>query len=161
MTGHRTAQTSGRRPSALTNQIWFPAEDWLPPTIACEKEHLETQIMLCVKYDFVIIADYFCTNTFWHENQSWVKLLKNFPRIGRGLNGGATNFNRRIFSWRPEQPLLFRSFLQKFICVDLAILTRCIHTRYACFISLQMVIKIQYFVTLHRSQVGIMKNPIG
>ena len=27
------------------------------------------------------------------------------------------NFNRRIFSWRPEQPLLLRSFLQKvYLC---------------------------------------------
>ena len=64
MTGHRTAQTSGRRPSALTNQIWFPAENWLPPKIACEKEILETWIMLCMKNDSVVIANYFCTMTF-------------------------------------------------------------------------------------------------
>ena len=31
---------------------------------ACEKEHLETWIMLCVKYKFVVIAYYFCTKTF-------------------------------------------------------------------------------------------------
>ena len=30
MTDHRTAQSSGRRPTALTNQISFPARDWLP-----------------------------------------------------------------------------------------------------------------------------------
>ena len=35
------------------------------------------------------------------------------------------------------------------------------YTRYACFISLQMAIQIQYFVTSHRSQVGIMKNTTG
>ena len=78
MTSHRTAPTSGRRPSALTNQIWFLAKDWLPPKIACEKEHLETWIMLCVKYDFVTIAHNFCTKTFRYENQSWVKWLKTF-----------------------------------------------------------------------------------
>ena len=44
-------------------------------------------------------------------------MIENFPRISRGLNGVATNFNRRIFSWRPEQPLLFRVILAKvYLC---------------------------------------------
>ena len=55
-------------------------------------------------------------------------MIENFPRIGRGLNGVATNFNRQIFSWRPEQELLLRSIPQKFINVDLNILTCCLHT---------------------------------
>ena len=63
----------------------------------------------------------------WRSIMGWI--IENFRRIG--LNGVATNFNRRIFSWRPEQPLLFRSFLQKFICVDLTILTR-LHTHTLC-----------------------------
>ena len=100
-----------------------------------KKEHLEIWLMLCVKYDFVIIAAYVCTKTFRYENQLWVKKLKKFRRLGRELNGVATDVSLRIFSWRAEQLLLFRSFLHKFISVDLAILTRCIHTHYACLIS--------------------------
>ena len=76
MTGHFTTQSSGRRPSALTNQIWFPSEDWLPPKVACEKEHLETWIMLCVRYDFVVITDYLCSKTFPNKKKLWVKWLK-------------------------------------------------------------------------------------
>ena len=87
MTSHRTAQTSGRRPSALTNQIWFLAEDWLPPKIACEKGHLETWIMLWMKYDFVIIADYFCTKTSRYE-------------INCGLNNWKLPSNRQRTQWR-------------------------------------------------------------
>ena len=59
--------------SALTNQILFPAKDWLLQKIACKKEHLETQMMLCLKYDFVVIADYFCTTL---PNKKTV--MKNF-----------------------------------------------------------------------------------
>ena len=88
------------------------------------------------------------------------EIIENFRRIGSELNGVATQFNRRIFSRHFKQPLLFMSFPQKF-WLDLNILTRCIHTRYVCFISLQMVVKIQCFVTLPRSQDGIMKNPTG
>ena len=89
MTGHRTAQTSIRRPSALTNQILFPAEAWLPKKIACEKEHLETwRIMLCVKYDFVIIADYFCTKTFFDM------------KISYRLNNWKLSSNRQRTQWR-------------------------------------------------------------
>ena len=89
------------------------------------------------------------------------EIIENFRRIGSGRNGVATHFNRRIFSWHFKQPLLFRLFPQTFICVELNILTCCIHTRYGCFISLQMVVKIQCFVTSHRSQDGIMKNHTG
>ena len=74
------------------------------------------------------------------------EIIENFRRIGSALNGVATRFNRRIFSWHLKQPLLFRSFFQKCNCVKLNISTRCIHTRYACFISIQMVIKIRCFV---------------
>ena len=53
MTGHRTPQTSGRRPSAVINQIWFPAENWLPPKIAREKE-------LFWNLNNVMYENYFC-----------------------------------------------------------------------------------------------------
>ena len=49
--------------------LWRIRFDFRPKTdcrqkIACEKERLQTWIMLCIKYDFVVIADYFCTMTF-------------------------------------------------------------------------------------------------
>ena len=49
------------------------------------------------------------------------------------------------FPWHFEQSLLFRPFLQTFICVDLVdlnILTRRTLAEHACFISLQMTNKI-------------------
>ena len=78
MTGHHTAQTSSRRPSALTNQIWFPPEDLTAAKNCLWKRTFRNLNNVMRKYDFVIIADYFCTKTFRYENQSWVKWLKTF-----------------------------------------------------------------------------------
>ena len=121
-----------------------------------------------IKLNYVMCKIWFCGRhlLLLHKDFSFWKtimgqIIENCRRIGSGLNGVATCIDRRILSWRLKQPLLLRSFLQKLTCVDLNILTCCMHIRYACFISLQMVIKIQCFVPSHRSQDGIMKNPSG
>ena len=44
--------------------------------IACGKEHLKSWIILCVKYGFVVVTNYFCTKTFLFEKQLLVKYLK-------------------------------------------------------------------------------------
>ena len=138
MTGHRTAQTSDRRPIAAKNCLWKRTFRNLNNGMF--------KIRFCDYRWLLLYKDFTIRKSIMGE------IFENFRRISSGLN-------RRIVSWRFEQPLLFRSFLQTFICVDLAILLRCIHTRYACLISLQMDIKIQYCVTSHQSQVGIMKKP--
>ena len=157
-TGHRTAQTSDRRPSALTNQIWFPAEDWLTQRNACEKEHLGTWIMLCVKYVFVIIADYICTKTF-------PKKKKNYD-----WNNWKLPLNRQWTQWgcntfQPTNFFLGVHCCSGHSCKSLFVLIwtpwYAAYIHYRCFISLQIIIKIQCFVPSHPSQVGIMKNPTG
>ena len=161
MTGHRTAQTSDRRLSTLTNQIWFPAEDWLPPKNCLWKRTFRNLNNVMYEIWFCGYRWLLLHNDFSILKSIMGEIIENFRRIGSGRNGVATHFNRRIFSWHFKQTLLFRLFPQTFICVELNILTRCIHTRYGCFISLQMVVKIQCFVTSHRSQDGIMKNHTG
>ena len=47
-TGMCKVQTSSQRPTALTNDIWFPTKDWPPQRWLVEK-HWETWIILCIK----------------------------------------------------------------------------------------------------------------
>ena len=97
MTVHRRAQTSGWRLSALTNQIWFPADDWQPPKIACEKKTFRNssnvifKIWFCGYHGLLLHNHFLISKTFVGE------IIENFHWIGSGYNGIATHFNRRIF----------------------------------------------------------------
>ena len=143
----QSALISGRRLTAAKNCLWKRTFRNLNSVMY--------KIWFCGYRWLLLHNDFSILKTIIGE------MIENFRRVGSGLNGVATHFNWRKFSWHFKQPLLFRSFPQKFICADLNILPRCIHTRYGCFLSLQMVVKIQCFVTSHRPQDGIIKNPTG
>ena len=118
MTGHRTAQTSGRRPCALTNQIWFPVEHSLTQKCLWQRTFRNLDNIMC-KIWFDCIADYFCTKPFPNKKKTITReIVENFRLIASGLVGVETHFNRQIFPCCLYQILLFRSYRQRFICVD-------------------------------------------
>ena len=113
--------------------------------------------MLHVNLDSLVIVCYFSTKTFPNKKTAMSEMIENIRIIYSELNSTTTHFNRRICSRYLEQPLLFRSLLQKSTCVYLNIWTRCLHTDDACYIFVQIFDTIQCFVHWHRSQYGIMK----
>ena len=108
----------------------------------------------------------------WFCHYRWLLLYKDifYMKINHGLNDWKLSSKRQRTQWccnKFQSTIFVASWATIVVQVILAKVYLCgcghlnMHTRYACFISLQMVIKIQYFVTSHRSQVGIMKNPTG